>query len=92
MRLASATESAKAATYAGEFRGTLANFRAAKIAEQIAMTADFRGRPQTRRHHIRFIFASGQNRTLYLAFHLLALKLSTRAKDPMYDFGNQHGP
>jgi hypothetical protein len=43
MRLASATESAIAATYAGEFRGTLASFRAAKIAEQIAMTADLRG-------------------------------------------------
>jgi hypothetical protein len=30
-------------TYAGEFLGTVANFRAAKIDAQTAMTADFRG-------------------------------------------------
>jgi hypothetical protein len=37
-----AVASAIAATYAGEFLGTVASFRAARIDAQTAITADFR--------------------------------------------------
>lgn len=43
IRLASATASAIADTYAGEFLGNVANFLAASIEAQTAMTADFLG-------------------------------------------------
>jgi hypothetical protein len=43
IRLASATASAMAATYMGLFRDAVASFRAARIAAQMAMTADLRG-------------------------------------------------
>ena len=43
IRLASATASAIAATYAGEFLPTVANFLAARIDAHTAMTADLRG-------------------------------------------------
>jgi hypothetical protein len=43
IRLASATASAIVATYAGEFLVTIANFLAARMEAQIAITADLRG-------------------------------------------------
>jgi hypothetical protein len=43
IRLASATASAIAAKYAGEFLGTVASFLAARIEAHTAMMADLRG-------------------------------------------------
>lgn len=57
IRLASATASAIAATYAGEFLGAVANLLAARMEAQIAITADFLASSTRARYQIRFFFA-----------------------------------
>jgi hypothetical protein len=59
---ASATASAIAATYAGLFCGTVANFRAARIAATIAITACLRFGSTTGQYHFRFSLALHRHR------------------------------
>jgi hypothetical protein len=59
---ASATASAIAATYAGLFCGTVANFRAARIAATIAITACLRFGSTTEQYHFRFSLALHRHR------------------------------
>src|SRR6516162_7562501 len=60
IRRASATASAIAATYAGEFLGTVASFLAARIDAHTAITADFRdsSTSKTIAYSIRLVFAT----------------------------------